>query len=77
MIVWLSDLVNSKVFKSPFFIFCYCGVIGVLVDVDHPIGQALGIYERFWHIPLCIIAIGVIIYCITHIRRLLNRSVLK
>lgn len=60
------------------FVFCLCGIIGVLVDIDHteayitqgqpsdlaPIGY------RTYHIPLLIMAIGISIYICTSIGRL-------
>jgi hypothetical protein len=65
----LSKLANYKFLCQPLPAFIVGGFIGVLVDIDHPIGKIFGWQERQLHIFLLVLVIGVGIYCSTHIRR--------
>ena len=68
----------------PFRTFCYCGLAGVLVDIDHPIAYYLlpGASGRFLHTPLliasCIVLGGLCAYLGgLFIRLVLRRRFLK
>jgi len=71
--------------KSPLHIFGLCGIVGVLVDIDHPIAYVIfgaekyfnPMYGRFLHIPFAIGSGIMLCRTCSHIRRLCNKKVLK
>lgn len=69
-----------KIIGLPLCVGISCGVISVLVDLDHPISLALG-WEistaRFLHPYSLALACVVIICCCAYIGRLLYRNVLN
>ncbi len=40
-----------------FLAFILCGAVGVLVDIDHPISERLGLDPRFLHILILIASV--------------------
>jgi hypothetical protein len=65
-------------FGIALFAGLYCGIIGVLVDFDHPVAFALGIKDgRFLHPYTLIIGCGIFLACIAYIGGLLFSAFLK
>jgi len=64
MDMWASNLASYTVSGVPLWVILLCGVLGVLVDIDHPVSHywltSLG--ARFLHIP--VLVIGCIILCV-------------
>ncbi len=67
--MWLRSIIHYKVRSVPLWVILLCGILGVLVDIDHPIAHYF-IPEwsgRFLHTPLLIISccmfIGISTYC--------------
>jgi hypothetical protein len=66
MFNWIQSVGNYQVLGVPLYVIIGCGILGVLVDTDHPIGKRLGINERFTHIPMGIISLLVLCVSIAH-----------
>jgi hypothetical protein len=67
--IWLSNLANRSLSRFTLFVG-FCGsVVGVLVDIDHPLGKIFGWQERQLHIYLLVLALCVAIYCLAHLGR--------
>lgn len=65
------------------YIFGICGLVGVLVDLDHIISLLLWRYVnseftegRIWHTPLFILSCFGICYLVSHLPRLYSKLVL-
>lgn len=70
----IPNLANSKLLRTSLLIGFYSGIVAVLPDIDHILSKIWEINNaRFLHIPLCIIAMFIMFYCIARIRRLLNK----
>jgi hypothetical protein len=63
--------------RNALLAFCYCGIAGVLIDIDHPIGYLLDIPGRFLHTPLLIASSLVLCGCSAYLGGLLVGKVLK
>ena len=64
----LQHFIHYKVRGVPLWVIGCCGLVGVLVDIDHPIAHWItGHTYRAAHIPLaiisCLILCGVGAYC--------------
>jgi hypothetical protein len=57
--------------------FGFCGIAGVLVDIDHPIGYLLDLPGRFLHTPLLIVSSLVLCGCGAYLGGLLVGKILK
>ncbi len=76
--MWLQNIIHYPVFGVPLWVILLCGVLGVLVDIDHPIAHYL-IPEwsgRFLHAPLLIISGVVLCGCCAYCAGLYIRLVL-
>jgi len=77
--MWLQDIRHYLASSVPFWVILLCGLVGILVDIDHPIAYYL-IPEwsrRFLHTPLLIGGCFVLCGCGAYIGGLLLRVVLK
>jgi len=77
--MWLQSITHYQVFGVPLWVIVLCGVIGVLVDIDHPIAYYF-IPEwsgRFLHTPLLIASGLVLCGCCSYTAGLLLRMVLR
>jgi len=61
--MWLQGIIHSQVFGVPLWVIVLCGVVGVLVDIDHPVAHywLTGLDGRFLHKPLLVISS--IVFC--------------
>jgi len=77
--MWLQSILHCQVLGIPLWVILLCGVIGVLVDIDHIIAYywVRSLDGRFLHTPLLIISCVVLCGCCTYIGGLLLRMVLK
>jgi len=81
--MWIRYLVHNLRSKHALHIGFYGGLVGILVDLDHPIayalfaGQPTNAQWRFWHIQLGIVAGIIACYCLTCIGGLFYRMVLR
>jgi hypothetical protein len=74
----LECILHYKVRGVSLYLVCLCGLVGCLVDIDHPISYWLtGKALRADHIPLgigsCLVLCGVSTYC----RRFYPKSFLR
>lgn len=60
--MWLQSIIHSSLFGIPLWVIVLCGVIGILVDIDHPIAYywLRSLDGQFLHTPL-LIASGVVL----------------
>jgi hypothetical protein len=58
-------------------VFWFCGIAGVLVDIDHPISYLLNLPGRFLHTPLLIASSLVLCGCGAYLGGLLVGKILK
>ena len=76
--MWVYDLANYMAFGVPLYVIMLCGVLGISIDIDHPIARywLKRLDDRFLHTPALIV--GSIIFCIAiaYITRLLFEVVL-
>ena len=77
--MWLQGTTHYQVFGVPLWVIVLCGVIGILVDIDHPIAYywIRSLNGRFLHTPLLITSGIVLCGCCAYIGGLLIRMVLK
>jgi len=75
--MWLQDMANYSLFGVPLWVIMLCGVLGILVDLDHPIAYYLNLDGRFLHTPLLIISGLIFLGCCAYITGLFLRMVLK
>jgi hypothetical protein len=52
----VRDSKHPSKFGAPLLAFWICGVVGVLIDLDHPIGYIFGLDGQSYHTPLLYIA---------------------
>ena len=76
--MWLYDLLHINLHGVPLWVILLCGVVGILVDIDHLIAYYLvpKWSERFLHTPLLIISCAVLCGCGAYLGGLLVRLVL-
>ena len=77
--MWLQNILYYSVFGVPFWVICVGGVLGVLIDLDHPIAYywAPGLNGRFLHTPILIFS-GLVLFGLgTYLARLFFGMVLK
>ena len=53
---------SNTLLSTALLTFGVCGIIGVLVDIDHVIAHKRGLDHRFLH-PYYLLVAGVIIFC--------------
>ena len=77
--MWLQNIIHYQVFSIPLWVIVLCGVIGILVDLDHPIAYywLTKFNGQFLHTPLLIISCVVLCGCGAYIGGLLIRVVLR
>ena len=77
--MWLQRAFSIQVGRVPLWVIGTCGLVGVLVDLDHFIAYywLTGLNGRFLHTPLLIVSGVVFLGCCAYIARLLLRMVLK
>jgi len=76
--MWLQNIIHTQVFGVPLWVILLCGLVGILIDIDHPIAHYL-IPEwsgRFLHTPLLIISCVVLCGCCAYFGGLFLRMVL-
>jgi hypothetical protein len=64
----VERVLHRKVGNVPLYIIGYCGLAGILIDLDHPIsywitGKATRAAHSVIGIACCIILCGIIAYC--------------
>jgi len=71
--MWLYNILHYSLFGIPLWVGVLCGVISVLVDLDHIIAHywLTGLDGRFLHTPLLIISCGILFSCCAYIGGLL------
>lgn len=62
--MWMLNLDNYVVFGVPLLVILLCGILGVLIDIDHPLSYywLTKLKARFLHTPLLIA--GCCILCV-------------
>ncbi len=63
--------------RNALFVVGLCGLIGVLVDIDHLVAFFNGWDERFLHTPLLVISSIIILGLGTYLGRLLLGNILR
>ncbi len=74
----VRDILHYQVCSVPLWVIGLCGMVGVLVDLDHLIAYywLTGLGGRFLHTPLLIVSGAVLLGCCAYITGLLVRLVL-
>jgi len=77
--MWIRHIIHHLLRSQSLRIICYCGIAGILVDIDHPIAYywLTGLDTRFLHIPLLISSSIVLCGCYAYIGGLYVRMVLR
>ena len=77
--MWIQNILGITVGGVPLWVILLCGLVGVLVDIDHFIAHywLTDLDARFLHTPLLIISCAVLCCCGACIAGLLIRMVLK
>lgn len=77
--MWTDIIKSCSIFSVPLRVILLCGILGVLIDIDHPIAYywLRNLRLRFLHTPILIV--GCAIFCIacTCAGRLLYKTLLK
>ena len=77
--MWLQSIIYYQVLGVPLWVIVLCGVVGILVDIDHPISYywLRSLDGRFLHTPLLIGCGCVLLGVGAYIAGLLVKLVLK
>lgn len=77
--MWIQNLLHHQVFSVPLWVILLCGLVGILVDIDHPISYywLTNLGRQFLHTPLLIGSCIVLCCCGACVGGLLIRMVLS
>lgn len=76
--MWFQSFLNYSACGVPLWVILLCGLVGVLVDIDHLISYYLIPRQRgrFLHTPLLIISCVALLGCSAYLGGLLIKMVL-
>lgn len=77
--MWLYNILHYSLFGIPLWVIGVCGLVGVLIDLDHIIAYywATGLNGRFLHTPILIFSGLVLVGLGSYLAGLLVKLVLK
>ena len=77
--MWIQNILHYQVLGIPLWVIGICGIIGILVDLDHLIAYywLTGLNGRFLHTPILVIS-GIVLFGLgSYLTGLLVKLVLK
>ena len=77
--MWIQGILGVTVGGVPLWVILLCGLVGILVDLDHFIAHywLTELDARFFHTPLLIVSCVILGSCSAYIAGLYLRMVLK
>lgn len=77
--MWIQNILGNTLGGVPLWVILLCGLVGVLVDIDHFIAHywLTDLDARFLHTPLLIISCVILGGCCAYIAGLYSWMVLK